>query len=221
MEQYSKRDDHRVGDSIMRYIEFSDPVYKKFKVPLLKKIDELKGENDAETFSGDEVQGQIDAITKQLTDKRLELRAKYLPTTDRNISKNIKKYFSDLHQKINQVLNEIKEINQTQLKIQQIPRATINKLFDVFQEELKRQNDQRTQSAARLVTLQSMGSMIEYMQQKYVDDFNTIFFNILLAQEKRNHDLTFNEIEEKIDNAANEQSDKYDQYNQSVSSADA
>ena len=55
-----------------------------------------------------------------------------------------------------------------------------------------------------------MGSMIEYMQQKYVDDFNTIFFNILLAQEKRNHDLTFNEIEEKIDNAANEQSDKYD-----------
>ena len=129
---------------------------------------------------------------------------------DRNIRNNIKKYFSDLHQKINKILNEIKEINQTQLKIQQIPRATINKLFDVFQEELKRQNDQRTQSAARLVTLQSMGSMIEYMQQKYVDDFNTIFFNILLAQEKRNHDLTFNEIEEKIDNAANEQSDKYD-----------
>lgn len=181
MEQYSKRDDHRVGDSIMRYIEFSDPTYKKFKVPLLKKIAELKGENDAETFSGDEVQGQIDAITKQLTDKRLELKAKYLPTTDRNIRNNIRKYFSDLHQKINQVLNEIKETNQTQLKIQQIPRATINKLFDVFQEELKRQNDQRTQSAARLVTLQSMGSMIEYMQQKYVDDFNTIFFNILLA----------------------------------------
>ena len=100
---------------------------------------------------------------------------------DRNIRNNIKKYFSDLHQKINKVLNEIKETNQTQLKIQQIPRATINKLFDVFQEELKRQNDQRTQSAARLVTLQSMGSMIEYMQQKYVDDFNTIFFNILLA----------------------------------------
>ena len=140
----------------------------------------------------------------------MELREKYLPTMDRNIRNNIKKYFSDLHQKINKILNEIKEINQTQLKIQQIPRATINKLFDVFQEELKRQNDQRTQSAARLVTLQSMGSMIEYMQQKYVDDFNTIFFNILLAQEKRNHDLTFNEIEEKIDNAANEQSDKYD-----------
>ena len=81
----------------------------------------------------------------------------------------------------------------------------VDKLFDVFQEELKRQNDQRTQGTAKNLTLRSMWSMIDYKQIKYVDDFNAILYNIILTQEKRNAALTFKEIEDKIESAANEQ----------------
>lgn len=62
--------------------------------------------------------------------------------------------------------------------------------------------------------------MITYEQINYLADFNTIYFNILLNQEKRNYDLTFKEIDDKIEHAASEQIEKYDQYNQNVSSAD-
>ena len=54
-----------------------------------------------------------------------------------------------------------------------------------------------------------MESIIDYEQIKYVDDFNTIYYNILLAQEKRNYDLTFKEIDYKIENAANELIENY------------
>ena len=94
----------------------------------------------------------------------------------------------------------------------------VDKLFDVFQEELKRQNDQRTQGTAKNLTLRSMWSMIDYKQIKYVDDFNAILYNIILTQEKRNAALTFKEIEDKIESAAKEQIEKYDQYTQSVGS---
>ena len=62
--------------------------------------------------------------------------------------------------------------------------------------------------------------MITYEQINYLADFNTIYFNILLNQEQRNYDLTFKEIDDKIEIAASEQIEKYDQYNHNVSSAD-
>ena len=40
--RYASKDDDRVRDSILRYIENSDPTFKKFKAPLQKKINELK-----------------------------------------------------------------------------------------------------------------------------------------------------------------------------------
>lgn len=55
-----------------------------------------------------------------------------------------------------------------------------------------------------------MGSMITYEQINYLADFNTIYFNILLNQEQRNYDLTFKEIDDKIEIAASEQIEKYD-----------
>ena len=81
---------------------------------------------------------------------------------------------------------------------------------------MKRQNDQRTQSTATKVSLKSMGSMIDYAQIKYVDDFNTIFYNILLAQEKRNEGITLMEIDEKIESVSKEQIEKYDLQTQSI-----
>ena len=58
--------------------------------------------------------------------------------------------------------------------------------------------------------------MIDYAQIKYVDDFNTIFYNILLAQEKRNEGITLMEIDEKIESVSKEQIEKYDLQTQSI-----
>lgn len=95
----------------------------------------------------------MNEIQEKFNAMKAELKEKYIPVVDKIIKTNIKKYLNDLHTKINQVLNEITEINLTQQKVQQVPRATVNKLFDVFQEELKRQNDQRTQTTAKNVSL--------------------------------------------------------------------
>ena len=95
----------------------------------------------------------MNEIQEQFNTKKAELKENYIPVVDKIIKGNIKNYLNNLHMKINQVLNEITEINLAQQKVQQVPRATVNKLFDVFQEELKRQNDQRIQTTAKNVSL--------------------------------------------------------------------
>ena len=47
----------------------------------------------------------------------------------------------ELRYSIGKVVKEIEKTNHEQLKVQPIPHIIIDKLYDVFQVELKRQNE--------------------------------------------------------------------------------
>lgn len=63
-----------------------------------------------------------------------------------------------------------------------------------------------------------MYTLIHYETQKFIDAFNTIFFNQLLRQVDRNDLINFTEIETKISTTEEAAVAFYEQINQQVSS---
>ena len=69
--------------------------------------------------------------------------------------------------------------------MQSIPNSIINKLHEIFQNEIKRQNEEMNYQ----ITIQDeveMQKMITYNQVHIQNVFNQILFNLLFKQIKRN-----------------------------------